>query len=60
LISLTVLGVLTVFWEPLAALAGAGPAGESVGETHANSFDGGVGSAASPSVTGPLDGSASS
>ena len=56
LILLTVLGVVTVFWEPLAALAGGAPAGETVGETRAAMPDAG----ASPSGTAALDGSSSS
>ena len=60
LILLTVLGVVTVFWEPLAALAGGAPASEAVGETRAATSDGGVGALASPSGTAALDGSSSS
>jgi hypothetical protein len=52
LILLTVLGVVTVFWEPLAAFAGGGPAAEPVSETHVPAADGGAGVAASPSVNG--------
>jgi hypothetical protein len=59
LILLTVLGVVTVFWEPLAALAGGAPAAESVGEKRAAAGDGGV--LPSPSVTGgAVDASSSS
>jgi hypothetical protein len=60
LILLTALGIVTVFWEPLAALAGAAPAAEAVGETHPATADGGAGALASPSATGPADGSSSS
>jgi hypothetical protein len=56
LILLTVLGVVTVFWEPLAALAGGAPAAETVGETRAATPDAG----ASPSGTGAVDASGSS
>ena len=67
LILLTLLGVVTVFWEPLAALAVGAPAAESVGESRGPAAD--AGSVASPSVpsagtTAPagvaLDGSTSS
>jgi hypothetical protein len=60
LILLTVLGVVTVFWEPLAALAGGAPAAEAIGETRAATPDGGAGALASPSGTPPLDASSSS
>jgi hypothetical protein len=42
LILLTALGVVTVFWEPLTALALGAPAAESVGETHLPAGDGGA------------------
>ena len=44
LILLTALGVVTVFWEPLAALAVGAPVGETVGEARAPSpaADGGA------------------
>ena len=53
LIVLTVLGVVTIFWEPLTALALGTPATDSVGETRAaTATDGGAPpSAASPSTT---------
>jgi hypothetical protein len=63
LILLTALGVVTVFWEPLAALALGAPPGDATVETRAPMGDAG----ASPSVTGTaapaggaLDGSTSS
>jgi len=49
LILLTVLGVVTVFWEPLAALAGGAPAAEAVGEAHPAGADAGT---LAPSVPG--------
>ena len=60
MILLTALGVVTVFWEPLAALAGGAPASEAVGESRAATSDGGAGALASPSGTAALDGSSSS
>jgi len=42
LIFLTALGVLTVFWEPLAALAVGTPAPEAVSEPHAPAVDAGA------------------
>ena len=67
LIFLTVLGVITVFWEPLTALAIGAPASDSMGEARAPSADGGLGPASAPSVSGaagptggPMDGSSSS
>jgi hypothetical protein len=42
LIFLTVLGVVTVFWEPLAALAVGAPAGETTSESHVPSIDAGA------------------
>ena len=48
LILLTALGIVTVFWEPLTALAVGAPASEPVGEARAATADAG----ASPSVTG--------
>jgi hypothetical protein len=56
LIFLTVLGVLTVFWEPLTALAVGAPASETTGETHAVTVDAG---AAAPVAT-PADASGNS
>jgi hypothetical protein len=41
LIFLTVLGVVTVFWEPLAALAVGTPAGETTSEPHVAPIDAG-------------------
>ena len=58
LILLTVLGVVTVFWEPLAALASGAPAADSMGEARPSSADGGAGAAPSPSVTGGTTSSA--
>jgi hypothetical protein len=63
LILLTVLGVVTVFWEPLAALAVGAPPTDTTVDTRAAGGDAG----APPSVTGAagpvggaLDGSSSS
>jgi len=42
LIGLTVLGVLTVFWEPLAALAGGGPTTDVASEPRPAAPDAGV------------------
>jgi hypothetical protein len=42
LIFLTVLGVVTVFWEPLTALAVGAPAGETTAEPHAPVVDAGA------------------
>jgi hypothetical protein len=50
LIFLTVLGVVTVFWEPLAALAVGAPAGEPTTESHAPAVD--AGAAAPPDASG--------
>ncbi|HVU50955.1 MAG TPA: hypothetical protein VHL80_09735 [Polyangia bacterium] len=58
LILLTVLGVVTVFWEPLTALAGGAPATEAVGETRAAAPD--AGALAAPSATAAADASGSS
>jgi hypothetical protein len=56
LILLTALGIVTVFWEPLTALAVGAPAAESVGETRAA-----VGDAGTPASTpGAHDASGSS
>lgn len=44
LIGLTALGVVTVFWEPLAAFAGGGSAVESMGEARPTSPDAGASS----------------
>jgi hypothetical protein len=52
LILLTVLGVVTVFWEPLAAFAGGGPTAASVGEARTSAADGGASAPSSPSVSG--------
>jgi hypothetical protein len=60
LILLTVLGIVTVFWEPLTALAVGAPAGGTVGESHAPAADGGASAPASPSVETAADGSTSS
>jgi hypothetical protein len=67
LILLTALGVLTVFWEPLAALAGGAPAADVASESRVPAADAGAGAASAPSVTGaagpgsaPLDASGSS
>jgi hypothetical protein len=46
LILLTVVGGVTVFWEPLAAIAGGAPTADSVAETRAAAPDAG----ASPST----------
>jgi hypothetical protein len=43
LIFLTALGVVTVFWEPLAALAVGSPASESMSEARGLAGDGGAG-----------------
>jgi hypothetical protein len=61
LILLTALGVVTVFWEPLTALAVGTPAGETVGEARAPAADGGASANAPPSVgTAAADASTSS
>jgi hypothetical protein len=52
LILLTALGIVTVFWEPLTALAVGTPAAESMAETRAAVGDGGSPVAPAPSVTG--------
>jgi hypothetical protein len=52
LILLTALGVITVFWEPLTALAVGAPPTESVAETRGISGDGGVAATSSPSANG--------
>ena len=54
LILLTGLGVVTVFWEPLTALALGAPAGEAVGESHAPLpvSDGGASGSALPDASG--------
>ena len=52
LILLTVIGVVTVFWEPLAALAVGAPASDSMGEARTPTADGGLLPAAAPSVSG--------
>jgi hypothetical protein len=59
LILLTALGVVTVFWEPLAALAGGAQTSEAVGEARATNpgGDGGA-SAAVPPSTMPSGGGA--
>jgi hypothetical protein len=57
LILLTVLGVVTVFWEPLAALAGGSPAGEAVGETRAAAGDAGTLAPSVPGVAADASGS---
>lgn len=46
LILLTVLGVVTVFWEPLAAIAAGGAVNEQAGEPRALVPDGGAAPAA--------------
>jgi hypothetical protein len=52
LILLTALGVITVFWEPLTALAVGGPSAESVAETRGISGDAGTAATSSPSENG--------
>jgi hypothetical protein len=42
MILLTVLGVVTVFWEPLAAIAAGGSAGETTNEPRSFAPDGGA------------------
>jgi hypothetical protein len=49
MILLTVLGVVTVFWEPLAAIAAGGSAGETTNEPRSFAPDGGV----APASAGP-------
>jgi hypothetical protein len=49
LILLTVLGVVTVFWEPLAAIAAGGSANEPTSEPRALAPDAGATSVVSPS-----------
>jgi hypothetical protein len=67
LILLTALGVVTVFWEPLTALAVGAPSAESVAEPRAAAADAGSLSTSSPSTNGgpipaagPVDASGSS
>jgi hypothetical protein len=64
LILLTALGVVTVFWEPLAALAvgnaGTAPAGEPVSESHATAADAGAVAPVSPTAGGARDAGGSS
>jgi hypothetical protein len=52
LILLTALGVVTVFWEPLTALALGAPTADSVAEPRAPAVDAGPGGAPSPSTNG--------
>jgi hypothetical protein len=52
LILLTALGIVTVFWEPLSALAVGSPSAESVAEPRATAGDSGSAATPSPSVTG--------
>jgi hypothetical protein len=52
LILLTALGIITVFWEPLTALAVGAPSAESVADTRGGSGDGGTAATSSPSETG--------
>jgi hypothetical protein len=62
LILLTALGIVTIFWEPLTALAVGAPADEAVSGTRGAPADGGA--AASPSTAAapgaPADASGSS
>jgi hypothetical protein len=60
LILLTALGVVTVFWEPLAALAVGAPAGETVGEARAPGPAADGGASAATTGAAPGDGSSSS
>ncbi len=49
LILLTATGVVTIFWEPLTALAGGAPATETAAEPRAGAGD--AGAATSPTTT---------
>jgi len=60
LILLTALGVVTVFWEPLTALAVGAPSADSVAETRGASGDAGAGAGSSQSTTGGATTAASS
>jgi hypothetical protein len=59
MILLTVLGVVTVFWEPLAAIASGGSTGEA-SEPRALIPDGGVAPTSSPSRGAARDASGNS
>jgi hypothetical protein len=59
LILLTVLGVVTVFWEPLAAIAAGGSAGETTAEPRSFTPDGGAAPAPASAPT-PVDASGNS
>jgi len=58
LIGLAALGVLTIFWEPLAALAVGAPSADGVSDGRATSVDGGA--VTSPTPVGALDASGNS
>jgi hypothetical protein len=58
LIGLAALGVLTIFWEPLAALAVGAPSADSVSDVRGTPADGGA--ATSPTPVGALDASGNS